>query len=202
MTDPGYFDAMYGAGPDPWGFEQHWYEKRKRDLTVAALPRARYADALELGSSTGVLSEVLLDRCERLTCVELHPRGVETARRRLAAAADRVRLEVGDIVTWRPSRHHDLVVVSEVLYYLADEDLDSVMTWLADCSRAGATLVAVHFRHPVPEHVRSGDDVHEHLRRHLGAPMARYRDDDVVLDVFPAPGERSVAVSDGLAPDR
>ncbi|WP_299569608.1 class I SAM-dependent methyltransferase [uncultured Williamsia sp.] len=200
MTDPAYFDAMYAAGEDPWGFDHLWYEHRKRDLTVAVLPRRRYAHALELGSSTGVLSAALLDRCERLTCVELHPRAVDVARRRLSSAGDRVRVEVGDIRRWRPREHHDLVVVSEVLYYLDAEDLATVTAWCRGLRDAGATVAAVHFRHPVPEHELSGDAVHAALREALGSPMAGYLDDDVVIDVFGGPGEQSVAVADGLAP--
>ncbi|MEH3156662.1 MAG: class I SAM-dependent methyltransferase, partial [Gordonia paraffinivorans] len=132
MTDPAYFDAMYAAGDDPWGFDHLWYEQRKRDLTVALLPSRRYEHVLEVGSSTGVLSAALLDRCARLTCVELHPRAVDVARRRLAAAGDRVRVEVGDIRRWRSTEPHDLVVVSEVLYYLDDDDLASVTGWSRD----------------------------------------------------------------------
>ena len=26
---PAYFDAMYQAAADPWGFEDRWYEQRK-----------------------------------------------------------------------------------------------------------------------------------------------------------------------------
>ncbi|MGZ8177736.1 SAM-dependent methyltransferase [Williamsia sp. SKLECPSW1] len=200
MTDPAYFDAMYAAGDDPWGFTDHWYETRKRDLTVAVLPRRRYTHALELGSSTGVLSTTLITRCDRLTCVELHPRAVDLARTRLAAYGDRVRVEVGDIRRWRSTASHDLVVVSEVLYYLDRDDLAQVTSWVRELRDAGATIVAVHFRHPVPEHVLSGDEVHESLRSVLGGPMAAYGDPDVLVDVFAAPDELSVAVEDGLAP--
>ena len=34
----GYFDRLYAADPDPWGFTSRWYEQRKYALTVAALP--------------------------------------------------------------------------------------------------------------------------------------------------------------------
>ncbi len=109
-------------------------------------------------------------------------------------------MEAGDIRRWRPNDHHDLVVVSEVLYYLDTDDLATVTAWSRAMREGGATLVAVDFRHPVPEHAQSGDTVHARLRDELGAPMATYLDDDVVIDVFAAPGEQSVAVTEGLAP--
>ncbi len=37
---PDYFDRMYAADADPWGFASRWYEQRKYALTLAALPRA------------------------------------------------------------------------------------------------------------------------------------------------------------------
>ena len=35
--DRAYFDAMYAADADPWGFTERWYEHRKYALSVAAL---------------------------------------------------------------------------------------------------------------------------------------------------------------------
>ena len=51
----GYFDAMYQAAADPWGFEDRWYEQRKYAISMALLPAARYRRALEPGCSIGVL---------------------------------------------------------------------------------------------------------------------------------------------------
>ena len=35
---PAYFDAMYQAAADPWGFEDRWYEQRKYAISLALLP--------------------------------------------------------------------------------------------------------------------------------------------------------------------
>ena len=40
-----YFDRLYGASPDPYGLRLRWYERRKRELTLAALPHPRYRSA-------------------------------------------------------------------------------------------------------------------------------------------------------------
>ena len=37
--DQDFFDDFYGDQPDPWGFESRWYERRKRAITMASLPR-------------------------------------------------------------------------------------------------------------------------------------------------------------------
>ncbi|MGU3291232.1 class I SAM-dependent DNA methyltransferase [Williamsia sp. M5A3_1d] len=200
MTDPAYFDRMYARSDDPWGFDDHFYERRKRDLTVAVLPRPRFARALELGSSTGALTEQLLGRVDRIHCVELHPRGIDIARRRLTAEAERVRFEVADLNTWTPNETYDLVVASEVLYYLDAEPLTRALGWIRNQYVAGATVVAVDWRHPVPEHRWSGDEIHRRLIEVLSPATGGYRDADVIIEIFEPAGTESVAVRDGLAP--
>jgi hypothetical protein len=60
---PDYFDRMYAESGDPWGFRTRWYEQRKRALTLAVLPLPRFGAALEVGSSIGMLSAGLAERC-------------------------------------------------------------------------------------------------------------------------------------------
>ena len=38
---------VYAASGDPWGFTSRWYEERKYALSLAMLPRRRYAEAVE-----------------------------------------------------------------------------------------------------------------------------------------------------------
>ncbi len=48
--DAPFFDDFYAAnGDDPWGFTDRWYERRKRALTLAALPRERFRPRLRAG---------------------------------------------------------------------------------------------------------------------------------------------------------
>src|SRR4029079_3586148 len=82
---PQYFQDFYAAhGADPWGFEDRWYEQRKRELTLAALPRPRFRRALEPGCSIGVLTEQLAGRCDELVALDPVPEAVARARARTA----------------------------------------------------------------------------------------------------------------------
>ena len=47
-----YFRGCYAAAADPWGLATRWYEARKYALTLALLPRERYAAAFEPGCVT------------------------------------------------------------------------------------------------------------------------------------------------------
>jgi SAM-dependent methyltransferase len=79
---PGYFDKLYAENPDPWRMETSAYEEAKYIATLAALPRARYTHAIEIGCSVGVLTARLAERCDELL-------GIDVAQ----AALDRAALE-------------------------------------------------------------------------------------------------------------
>lgn len=140
----GYFDAMYAEDDDPWGFDSAWYERRKYALTLALLPRHRYRRALEPGCSIGSLTELLAARCDELIAFDFHESSVERARRRLS---DRSNVEVRQEVFPRfwPDDGGDLVVWSEVAYYLGDDGARAALDGLDRWLEPGGDLIAVHF---------------------------------------------------------
>ena len=81
-----YFEALYAAEQDPWGFATSPYERAKYDHTLAALGGRRFARGLEVGCSIGVLTAALAERCDRLLAVDVAATAVARARERLAAA--------------------------------------------------------------------------------------------------------------------
>jgi SAM-dependent methyltransferase len=199
--DPGHFRERYSASPDPYGLADRWYEARKYDLTVALLPRERYGSAFEPGCSIGVLTERLASRCDRLLACDAIPDAVAAARSRTAGRAG-VRVEQRVVPGEWPMGSFDLVVFSEILYYFDDADLHQMLRLGLLALRPGGHLIAVHWRHPAPDHPRTGDEVHEILAadRRL-ARLARYRDPDFNAEVYArSDGDlRSVAQAEGIA---
>ncbi len=192
-----YFDATYARRDDPWGFEDRWYEERKRAVTLAALPDARHGRVLEVGCSIGVLTADLAARSDELLAVDVAPAAVARARERVASAGH-VRVEVADVTDGVPDGPWDLVVLSEVGYYLSRADLLRTARALRASLAPGGTVVAVHWRHPVADYPLTGDEVHRVLRRALDlAPLVRHEEADFVLDVLAA-DPRSVARRTGL----
>ena len=150
--DPAYFEALYDAEADPWGFETSPYEAAKYAATLAALPRARYARAFEAGCANGVLTERLARRCDHLLAVDVAPAALERARARLAGAvpdrvadADHVAVERRAMPDEMPDGPFDLAVVSEVGYYLSTERLAEWADRLAAAVEPGGHLVLVHW---------------------------------------------------------
>jgi SAM-dependent methyltransferase len=100
-----------------------------------------------------------------------------------------------------PDGEFDLIVLSELLYYFGGGDLGQVLGRAAAALRPGGTLLAVHWRHPVAEYPRSGDEVHRALAAQAGlARLAEHREPDFLAEVYlRADGEPvSVAQAGGL----
>lgn len=200
-----YFEELYARSADPWQFTTRWYEKRKRALTLASLPRPRYRSAFEPGCGIGVLTQELASRCDRIVATDIVDDALRGAAARLAGAPEPPSTTV-ELRRWAlgddwPAEQFDLIVLSEVCYYLDAPALRTAIDELLGHLDSGGTVVCVHWRHPVPEYLLTGDEVHTIVEGHPGLEIqARYSDDDFLLDVLtPAQPERhSVAQREGL----
>lgn len=201
-----YFDGLYAGSADPWGFASRWYEQRKRALTLAALPRARYGIAFEPGCSIGVLTHELAQRCDNLLATDVSQAALDAAARRLAGLTN-VRLERRALADW-PDGRFDLVVLSELLYYLGPADLPRTAARAVESVAEGGTLLAVHWRHLVADYPTTGDDAQAALAGAASAEglvrTVEHLEDDVALTVHVRPrdgqdpGRSSVAAEEGL----
>ncbi|HEY0290129.1 MAG TPA: class I SAM-dependent methyltransferase [Pseudomonas sp.] len=195
VTDD-YFDQLFHNSDDPWAFKQRWYERRKRALTLAALPRERYARIFEPGCANGELSAELATRCDRFVGCDTCALAVELARERLADFPRAEVLQARLPQQW-PAGRFDLIVFSELGYYLSLEDLhrwiDRALASLTDDGQ----LLACHWRTPIEGCPLTADQVHEVLQQRLGMHRQSYHESDFLLDVW-AWEQGSVAQKEGL----
>ncbi|HEX3564211.1 MAG TPA: SAM-dependent methyltransferase [Acidimicrobiales bacterium] len=184
---PGYFDERYAADPDPWGFEERWYEKRKYALTLAALPRLHYRRGFEVGCSNGVLTEQLASRCHHLIACDAAIAAVTSARQRLTGREVDVR-HLAIPKDW-PDGIFDLMILSEVGYYLDPGDMSCLASKVGDSLAADGHLIAVHWRPRVADYPSDAEAVHRTLRNATGlTSLGRYEEDRFILEVFGQPG--------------
>ena len=178
------FEERYRRDGDPWSYESSPYERAKYAATLQACGPGPFRQALELGSSIGVLSELLAPRCERLTTIDGAATAVRLARRRLAPHPQ-VEVILGAIPDAIPARTYDLVLASEILYYLKAPALTATLERLRARCAPAARLVAVHWRPEGPERPASAAEVHRLLREQPWlASSASASTDDYLLDVF------------------
>jgi len=150
-----YFEALYAADPDPWKFRTSPYEAEKYAATLAALPRPRYGSALEIGCSIGVLTRMLAPRCDRLVALDGSARAI-TAARRHCADLPQVELLRREVPRQWPRGQHDLILLSEILYYWDEVDLARVAALALRSLRPGGEVLLVHWT-GTADHPLSGD---------------------------------------------
>ncbi|HET9102159.1 MAG TPA: SAM-dependent methyltransferase [Solirubrobacteraceae bacterium] len=181
------FEARYRADPDPWGYRSSEYEKAKYAATLQACGPGPFASALELGASIGVFSGQLAPRCRCLITIDAAPTAVSTAREHLAAleGAEHTDVRLGTIPADLPDGRFELVVASEILYYLDAGELQATLDALRERLVPGARLVAVHWRPDGAERPLTAAAVHAALRALPWLSLAGSSDTDAFrLDAF------------------
>ena len=189
------FDAVHSKSEDPWGYTTSWYERRKRALTLAALPRENYLLGMEIGCSIGTLTAELATRCTSLLAVDASSTALELAARRLAPFPGVSTRQLTLPADW-PGGSFDLVVVSEVGYYLSAAEFEELLQRIQESMAPGGTLLLCHWRHPVSGWELGGDSVHAMARNRLRWPTAGlYQERDFVLETLVAPGDAGSPVT-------
>ncbi len=183
-----YFEAMYQENGDPWGFRDSAYERRKYAITVASLPREHYGLVWEPACSIGVLTGLLATRADRILASDGSPTAIAAAQQSvLPAGAGQVDWSVLRLPE-RPAAEPgtvDLVVLSEILYYLTEADRTAVLEAAHDLLVPDGDLVVAHWRKLPDDAHLSGDDGNAWVRAQPGwRVLVRHDDEEFVLDVL------------------
>ncbi len=192
----GYFDELYEHDRDPWQLTTRFYERRKRDLLLASLPREHFRRAFEPGCAVGALTIELAQRCEHVVAWDGASIAVEqaTARLREGRTSGQVTIERARIPADWPSGQFDLIVLSEIGYYCSD--LQQLKERVESSLSSDGVLIACHWRHPAPDHPFTAEAVHLALAPGL-ANIVGHTEADFLLDVWTRDGA-SVAVAEGI----
>ncbi len=192
-----YFDGLFAGNDDPWAFRQRWYEKRKRAITLAALPRPHYRAIFEPGCANGELSAELANRCSRLLCCDTAGAAVKLAQTRLSLF-DHVEVRQNRLPGHWPEEKFDLIVFSEIGYYLDRQDLTEVIRHISNSLTADGQLLACHWRPPIEGCPLNARQVHDQIHEQLALPrLALHQEADFILEVW-SREPRSVAALEGL----
>lgn len=141
----GYFDRLYRGDPDPWDYETSAYERDKYRATLGALTHPTYASSLEVGCSIGVLSALIAERSRRFLGLDVSPIAIERARARCASITQ-ARFATAQLPRDWPQADYDLIVLSEVLYFLMPPDIRRMAELVARDLQRGGDCVVVNWR--------------------------------------------------------
>jgi 2-polyprenyl-3-methyl-5-hydroxy-6-metoxy-1,4-benzoquinol methylase len=139
-----HFERLYQSNPDPWNFQASPYERSKYEQTHTALGDRRFTSGLEVGCSIGILSHMLATNCDRFLGVDFVESALQSARTRCADLphASFERRQVPD--SW-PQDRFDLIVFSEVLYFLTQADIDRCARHVEASLLPNPTIILVNW---------------------------------------------------------
>ncbi|MDI2589914.1 nodulation S family protein [Pseudomonas sp. N3-W] len=192
-----YFDGLFCGNDDPWAFRQRWYEQRKRAITLAALPRPHYRAIFEPGCANGELAAELASRCDRLLCCDTAAAAVALARTRLSLF-DHAEVRQSRLPQDWPPEKFDLIVLSELCYYLDADDLKQLIGHALQSLTADGQLLACHWRPSIEGCPLNARQVHDLLHEQLHLPrLVLHQEADFLLELW-SREPRSVAALEGL----
>lgn len=139
-----HFQRLYQSNPDPWSFHTSPYEQAKYRQTIVALGNGRFSSGLEVGCSIGILTRMLAPHCDKLLGIDIVEDPLAEARARCSdqpqVAFQRMRVPA----EW-PAGHFDLIVFSEVLYFLSRPDIEHCARHVTGTLLPHATVVLVNW---------------------------------------------------------
>lgn len=155
-----WWDGVF-ASEDPFFFDSNPREALKYERTLALCGAGPFARALEIGCAEGAFTERLAPRCRKLDALDISAVAVQRA-------ADRTRSLPGVSCERRTlpvefeKEAFDLIVASDVLYYLSVSDLEAALSAFERALAPGGGLVFVHYAPPMGA-MLDGDEVHDAL---------------------------------------
>ncbi|MRW89703.1 methyltransferase domain-containing protein [Duganella sp. FT80W] len=193
-----HFQQLYQHDDDPWQVRQRWYERRKRELLLAALPASRYRHVYEPACGNGELTAALAGRADRVSASDGSPAAVRLAQQRVDGMAH-VTVQCQQLPGDWPDQTFDLIIVSELAYYFSEPALLELRDRCRDTLTIDGTLVLCHWRRPFPDRLLETKFIHDsfdacpELHR-----VVHHAEADFLLDVW-SRNPRSVAQQEGIS---
>lgn len=135
--------ALYEVADDPWNTHASDYEQGKFRQTVASLPRAMYRCGLEVGCGAGALTAHLAPRCDHVIAMDCTAAALAVARSHVQAA--NVTFVQGAAPADWPAQSPDLVILSEVLYFLTKAESAELAARITTGCAADCDVVLVNW---------------------------------------------------------
>lgn len=193
VIDADGFEAKFRSDIDPWNYEASAFEAHKRGVLLRACGARAYGRGLEIACAIGVTTRHLAPRCRRLLATDASPTALGEAARRNADLRN-VTFAEARLPEDAPRGTFDLIVASEILYYLPRRGARAVVDAMAAAVAPGGRIVVLH-------HVRDFEDAAQRPRAaqddacaRLGRSMRRvfdYREPLFHAAAFEKPSPRT-----------
>ncbi len=139
-----HFDAMFEKSSDPWGYDINVYEADRFRRTVAALDGKHFESALELGCANGALTAQLINSCTAIVAIDTAQAALDAARDRLGSHRG-VEFLKGNLPDDLPEGQYDLIVLSDMLYYLGLQGVVRLMALIETRAEPACRIVMTNY---------------------------------------------------------
>ena len=136
-----HFEELLASGEDPWRYESA-YERRKYEQTLSLVPPG-VRRALEIGCAEGHFTVGLAPHVDDLLAADISEVALDRARARCEGLPN-VRFLQLDVAGDALPGRFDLIVCSELLYYIGRDRLPEVAHKLSEALVPGGALVLAH----------------------------------------------------------
>jgi SAM-dependent methyltransferase len=156
------FERKFRENIDPWDYANSRFEHFKRSVLLRACGHGMHGRVLELGCAIGETTRLLAPLSLRLLALDGSATAISEARRRVRWP--HVRFLQARLPNQLPPGPFDLIVVSELAYYLNVSDLRALGDRLAAAAAYRGRIVLLHHRRYFQDAAQSPALAHARLR--------------------------------------
>jgi SAM-dependent methyltransferase len=179
------FERKFQRNVDPWNYTYSPFERFKRKALLLACGSAKRGRVLELGCAIGETTRPLARLSLRLVAVDASPTALREAARRCAKLKNATFRQLL-LPQQTPRGPFDLIVASEVIYYMPAHHLSRLADRIATALAPGGDVVVLDHRRPFGDAAVLPSLAHSQLRRRLARSMKltmtqSYRDFEIFV---------------------
>ncbi|WP_029603463.1 SAM-dependent methyltransferase [Kozakia baliensis] len=142
------FEKIYQTNADPWRFKTSAYEKEKLARLLTWLPTHRQLHSIiELGCSIGIGTRALSEKCDHILAIDAAANALLRARHHCAERHNVTFLQafLPEKCPTQPQNHYDFAVISELLYFLNQNDIKLLAIKLLPLLTRSASILLVNW---------------------------------------------------------
>jgi SAM-dependent methyltransferase len=168
------FENLFQSNPDPWDYESSPFEAHKRSVLLKHIGLSPRGRVLELACANGVTTQALMNVGLRVTALDGSQTAITQAQARLGKIS-RLQLLHANLPEGMPKERFDLIVVSEIVYYLGSIAARRLAASVADRVAPGGRVVVLHHHLNFPDASVNPEHAHRYFVRLLRKRMTLIR---------------------------
>jgi len=164
------FEQKFRANIDPWNYARSPFERFKRTILLRACGHYMHGRGLEIGCANGETTRHLARICLSLVALDGSATALNEARKRLGVDGN-VRFLKATVPEQMPRGAFDLIVISEIAYYLPQHKLTALGRKSIGALAPHGLIVILHHRRAFEDAAQLPRLAHQRLHRQLNKKL-------------------------------